>query len=296
MACIDIGSNTTRLLVAEAEGGGLREVLADRVFTRLPLDGEAIPSERVDAVAAAVARQAGLAREAGAEVLRAVATAGVRRAPDPAAICGAVRAAAGVDVEVLSGDEEAALAFLGATATLSGPAAGEVAVIDVGGGSTEIACGAVGGRIGWCESVPVGSALLTQRLAPGDPPAPDELAALRAAAEAAVAGLAVPSVARGLAVGGSATSLRRLAGERLDPAALERLATALCSAPADEIAALEGLHPERVRLLPAGIAILTALSRRVGVPLEIVCGGLREGVVRQELASLPGPGARMHNA
>lgn len=285
VACIDIGSNTTRLLVAEADGAGrLRELLADRVFTRLPLDGEEIPDERLEAVAAAVARQAALAREAGATVLRAVATAAVRRAPNAAELCRRVREATGVAVQVVSGDEEAALAFRGATAALPEPPAGEVAVVDVGGGSTEIACGSAATGLRWSTSLRVGSALLTDRLGPADPPTADELEALSRSAGEALGDLSVGTVASVLAVGGSATSLRRIAGEELDAATLERALTALCSAPAAEVAAGEGLHPERVRLLPAGIAILLALSRRLDRPLRIACGGLREGLALELLA------------
>src|SRR4051794_33388960 len=103
-ACIDIGSNTTRLLVAEVEGGIVHELLQQRVFTRLGARG-GFGEEKIAEVAAAVAAQVRVAREAGAERLRAVGTHAVRQAPNRDALLEAVERAAGVAVEVLSGDE-----------------------------------------------------------------------------------------------------------------------------------------------------------------------------------------------
>src|SRR4051812_18516950 len=159
-ACIDIGSNTTRLLVAQPADGQLREVLAQRAFTRLGkgLRRDApIPPEKLDEVAEVVATQVRLAEELGAGELRAVATAVIRRAPNGADLCQAVRARSGVDVEILDGDEEARLAFVGATKTLGHPVDGEVAVVDVGGGSSEIAVGTVAGGVRWAASFRIGS-------------------------------------------------------------------------------------------------------------------------------------------
>src|SRR5829696_10062570 len=119
-ACIDIGSNTTRLLVAEPGTGGhaLRDVAADRAFTRLGAgrapDGTILPA-RIALVAEVVAAQVAQAREAGARRLRTVATAAVRGAPNQEALCAAVQARAGVPVEVIGPEEEARLAFAGAT-------------------------------------------------------------------------------------------------------------------------------------------------------------------------------------
>src|SRR4051794_28450508 len=151
-ACVDIGSNTTRLLVAEAGPEGLREVLAQRCFTRLGrgagADG-AIAAEKLPEVGEVVAAQVRAAREVGAERLRVVATAAIRRAPNRDALCEVVRRLSGVHVEVLSAEEEARLAFAGATALLDPVPAGTVGVVDVGGGSSELAVGTVGDGVGW---------------------------------------------------------------------------------------------------------------------------------------------------
>jgi exopolyphosphatase / guanosine-5'-triphosphate,3'-diphosphate pyrophosphatase len=276
-ACVDIGSNTTRLLVAERSDGALREVAARRHFVPLGCEaGDTIPAADVAAVARIVATHALVAREHGCDALRVVATAAVREAANGADLCAAVAATAGVEVEVLSAAEEAALAFAGATAGL--PAGDALGVIDIGGGSSELVAGTPGDGVAWWRSLSVGSGLLTTRH--------DDLVAVRAEIDAALAGVEPPPVTRALAVGGSAMSLRKVAGEELAPADIEDALGTLAELPA-EVAALHfGVDPRRARLMPAGLMLLAAAWRAFGgVPLRIADGGLREGVVLQELGA-----------
>ncbi len=285
-ACIDIGSNTTRLLVADAAQGRLAVVVQQRAFTRI---GErmdptgTIPEATIGAVADVVVAQCAVADAAGVERLRVVATAAVRHAANRAALLAALRARAGVEAEVLSGEDEARLAFAGATRTLATAPAGVVAVVDVGGMSSEIAVGTMAGGVTWARSFGIGSSALARRCL-GDPPSPADMTAMRADAERAFDGVEVPRPDHAVAVGGSAASLPTLVGPVLDPAALERALGVLCGAPAADVADRHGLAPERARLLPAGILVLDAAGRRLGMPLRIGRGGLREGVVL-ELAS-----------
>ncbi len=285
-AVVDIGSNTTRLLVADVVGALPREILAHKTHTHL---GRALRAgeDVTAAVAAGVAEQVAAARGAGAERLRVVATAAVRDARGGAGLCAAIEAAAGVPVEVLPCEEEARLAFRGATATAppatggdgAAPAGGaRVAVVDVGGGSTELAIGTAGGGVEWCVSVPTGSGALTDAHLRSDPPAAAELAVVRAAVERALRAVDPPAATRALAVGGSAASLASIAGGRLDAAAVATAVATLTGAPAAEVARRTGLEAERVRLLPAGLLLLAALAGRLDLPLELGCGGLREGV------------------
>jgi exopolyphosphatase/guanosine-5'-triphosphate,3'-diphosphate pyrophosphatase len=281
-ACIDIGTNTTRVLVAEASSGGVREVLQERAFTRIGRDlrGDgAIPPAKVREIAAVVAAQLELARRCGASSIQVVATAAIRAAGNREDLQRALRDSCGIEARVLDGEEEARLAFLGATRTLGAPPRGTVAVVDVGGGSTEIAVGTHADGVGWARSLPVGSGSLSDRHRHADPVAPAELAAMRAAADAAFAETRPPAVDLALAVGGSAASLRRLVGPRLGPAAAQRALDVLAAAPAATVSAQWDIDRERVRLLPAGILVLGAAARRLGQPLQLGCGGLREGVL-----------------
>jgi exopolyphosphatase/guanosine-5'-triphosphate,3'-diphosphate pyrophosphatase len=285
-ACIDIGSNTTRLLVAERAGAGFREVLARRMFVPLATaSGGSIGAETIGVLAAVVAAHAATARECGARGVQAVATAAIRQAADRDALCAAVTREAGLPVRVLTDAEEARLAFAGATAMLEPPPSGTIGVVDVGGGSSELVAGTAAGGVTWFRSVPVGSGVLTARHVREDPPGPAEIAALRADAEAAFGGVTAPVPAAAYAVGGSATSLHRVCGDELSPATLDRALTTLTAWPVREAAERLGLARERVRLLPAGLVLLRTASEAFGgVPLRVARGGLREGVVLEHFA------------
>jgi exopolyphosphatase / guanosine-5'-triphosphate,3'-diphosphate pyrophosphatase len=181
-ACIDIGSNTTRLLVADAGEGRLRELVAQRAFTRVGkslLNGTLIPPEKIAEVAEVVRTQAAVANEVGAEQLVAVATAAIRNARNRDELVDAVEHAGGMELTVLSGEEEARLSFVGATRTMLEAPGGTVAVIDVGGGSSEIAIGEPDGAMTWSESFRIGSGFLADSYLRSDPPSVDELEKVR---------------------------------------------------------------------------------------------------------------------
>jgi exopolyphosphatase/guanosine-5'-triphosphate,3'-diphosphate pyrophosphatase len=279
-ACIDVGSNTTRLLVADTVPGGVQEVLAQRVFTLIGRSlghGAEIPSAKLDETARVVAEQAELARELGAERIRAVATAAIRRATNARELVSAVELTAGLPLDVLHGEEEARLAFQGA-ARVAG-VVGALAVVDVGGGSTEIAVGTAGGGVLQAESIPVGSSVLAERHLRTDPPTASELEAVRAEVALAFERFEPPPVDHAVAVGGSASSLLHLAGAELGPTELALALDALCAERVEAVAARVHLDPIRVRLLPAGVLVLAELARRLGRSFQICKGGLREGVI-----------------
>jgi len=288
-ACVDIGTNTTRLLVADCSDEGLREVLALRAFLRLRPrpDGTGLGPDVVRRLADLVASHVQLARRQGAARIRVVGTAAIRAAPDRDALCAAVREVCGERVDVLDAGQEAELAFAGAIRTLpTPPPDGVLGVADVGGGSSELVVGTPAGGVSWSASVPLGSGVLTDRHVRADPPAAAELDALRAEVAAGFGRLRPdPPPAAAFAVGGSATSLRRLAGGELTPAVIENALAVLCSSPSEELARRLDLHAKRVRLLPAGLLLLEgAWAAFGGAPLHVANGGLREGVLLREFA------------
>ena len=289
LGCIDIGSNTTRLLVADAADGQLRELVAQRAFTRIGkslLEGGTIPPEKIEETAEVVATQTRVAREVGARTIVAVATAAIRNAPNRDELCAAVEEAGGMPLEVLSGEEEARLSFVGAARTLATPPEGTMAVIDVGGGSSELAIGEPDGTVAWSESFRIGSGFLADSYLRSDPPSVAELAAVRSHVEGVFEGLEPPPAKSAVAVGGTATSLRRLLGAELSHETLERGIRVLSVTPIDDVARRFELDPERVRLLPAGILVLEAMSDCLGLPLRIARGGLREGVLLELLETM----------
>ena len=203
-AAIDVGTNSVRVLIADVEGPALLEVERELVITRL---GEGVDASRrlraepvrrtTDAIAAYHAR----ATELGAETIRIAATSAVRDATNRHAFLHGVRTRTGDDLEVLSGDDEARLSFLGATAELSDGA--PYLVVDIGGGSTEFVVG--DHSVEAAISTNIGSVRLTERHIRHDPPERVEMEALRREAAATV------SRAKD-AVGTSARTLVGLAG------------------------------------------------------------------------------------
>jgi exopolyphosphatase / guanosine-5'-triphosphate,3'-diphosphate pyrophosphatase len=281
-ACIDIGSNTTRLLVADCNGTALSEVHQERAFTRIGhgvrAEGRIAP-EKIADVVEVVTSQLRTARELGANEVRTVATAAIRQAANGAALVEALRDSCGMHVDVLSGEEEARLAFVGAARTLGHAPAGDLGVVDVGGGSSELVVGRAPDRVSWCTSFQIGSGDLADGCLRSDPPSAEQLAEARQRVAGAVKGLKAPHPTEAVAVGGSATSLRKLAGPLLDAAAFARSLGLLSSQPAADVATRFGLELERVRLLPAGLLILEAASQIFGTSLQIARGGVREGVL-----------------
>jgi exopolyphosphatase/guanosine-5'-triphosphate,3'-diphosphate pyrophosphatase len=290
-ACIDIGSNTTRLLVADRATGFPREVEQQRAFTHVrrglrsdgTLDAEKLV-DLVDVVGAQVAR----ARELGARHVVVVATAAVRRARNAPELGAALERRCGVTLKVLSETEEARLAFIGACGALAKASAsaadsvdGDLGVVDVGGGSSEVIVGTTPDAVRWSASLPLGSGDLADGWFRSDPPAAGELEAARGEVLDALAPIRMPMPMRAVAVGGSAASLCRMAGQPLAPAVFAGALSLLLGRPAPELAARFNLDVERVRLLPAGLLILQAVQERLGVPLEFVGGGLREGVLME---------------
>ena len=284
--CLDIGSNTTRLLVARVEDGRLRELMTQRSYTRLgkALRSRQIPAEKIAEETEIVATQVRHARELGVERIAIVATAAIRRAENRDELIRSIEEATGIAPRVLTDEEEARLAFVGASRTLSAPLGGALAVVDVGGGSAEIAVGTLEAGVSWSASFAIGSGFLADAYLHSDPPSVRELHAVREHAIGCFEGLRTPPVERAVASGGSATALRRLAGAELSHEALERAIRVLATAPAAEVAERFELDVERVRLLPAGVLILEAIADSLGQPLKIGNGGLREGCVL-ELAS-----------
>jgi exopolyphosphatase/guanosine-5'-triphosphate,3'-diphosphate pyrophosphatase len=281
-AAIDIGSNTTRVLVAEPVDGQLKKVMEQRAYTRINKaidDGGAICPDKIEEVAEVVATQVRLARELGAETIRAVATAAVREASNGERAAREIGRAAGVEVDILSDEEEGRLSFIGATKTLGHPVGGTIGVVDVGGGSTEVILGTAPGGAREVRSWKVGSGTLADELLASDPPSAAEIRKVRDAIDDIFEGVEIEHPAQAVAVGGSATSLRKVVGAVLEYETLERGVRVLCGDPAADVARRFELDPERVRILATGVLLLEKLSELLGQPLQIGKGGLREGVI-----------------
>ena len=281
-AAVDIGSNTTRVLVAEPQDGQLRKVMEQRAYTRFDKKSKrdgVVTDEKIAELSGVVETQVRLARELGAEAIRVVATAAIRESKNSAEVAQRIGAQAGVAVEVLSEEEEGRLAFIGATKTLGHPVEGQVGVVDVGGGSSEVILGSVAEGVRKVHSWKIGSGAIADEFLKNDPPTAAEIRALRDHISDFFEGVEIEQPGQAVAVGGSATSLRTLVGAVLEYETLERAVRVLSGDPIAEVARRFELDPRRVRILPAGVLLLEKLSELLGQPLQIGKGGLREGII-----------------
>ena len=279
-AVIDIGSNTTRLLVAEKNGDSFRQLLSQRAYTRLGRglkDDGSIPQKKIDELARTISTQVKLAHVLGADDVYAMATAATRDATNGEDLVDAVEEQSGVRIDVLDEHDEARLAFLGATHSMQPEQTGTIAVVDAGGGSTEVAVGTLQDGVKWSTSFRIGSAMITDRYIHSDPPSVDELDAARRAITAMFDEFPFPNVDHAIAIGGSASSMRRMVGNVLEHETMERAIRLITRNDAAAVAEEFGLDPERVQVLPAGVMILEDIGDRLERPLRIGKGGLREG-------------------
>ena len=280
-AAIDIGSNTTRILVAEPDEGKLKKVMEQRAYTRIGqarMEDGTIPEEKIREVAEVVETQVRMARELGAESFRAVATAALRDAPNGKEAAAGIEAVAGIPVHVVGENEEGRLSFLGATKSLGYKVDGRIAVVDVGGGSTEIIIGTISGGVEQVRSWPVGSGQLAEELIVSDPPSASEIRRIRDKVDEVFSEVRITRPEHAVAVGGSATSLRKI-GARLEYETLERSIRVLCGDDAIEVGRQFELDPIRVRMLSTGVLILEKVAELLGQDLQIGKGGIREGIV-----------------
>jgi exopolyphosphatase/guanosine-5'-triphosphate,3'-diphosphate pyrophosphatase len=290
-AAIDQGTNSVRLLVVEprAPGADPTELARDMVITRLGRDVDRTGRFEPTAFARTVAvleTYGRRARALHAERLRVAATSAVRDAADRDAFAAAVRDATGAELEVISGEHEAGLSFLGATHGLDPSIPGPFLVLDVGGGSTELTVGVVPGTPGSAVSLRIGSVRLTERHVRTDPPSAAELGAMRGAIDAALGEAEAAVPVRGartlIAVGGTPTTLQALALglERDDPDRVhrswllrtdaERVLRELAAMTAAERRALPAMAPGRGDVIVAGALVFVQVMARFGFERALV--------------------------
>jgi exopolyphosphatase / guanosine-5'-triphosphate,3'-diphosphate pyrophosphatase len=275
VAVIDIGSNSTRLLVADVGDGRVTPVERRSTVTRLgrgvDLSGQ-LAAEAIEAACAAVDPYVATVEELGAEKVDAIATSAVRDATNGSAFVAELRERFALSARVLDGEEEARLTYLGATSETAPTA--PTLVIDIGGGSTEMVVGE-GRHIDWHVSLQAGVVRHTERHFVHDPPTPVELEALatdlRGLIEAARAG--APVAEAGIAVAGTPTSLaaielelepydpRRVHGHVLELRSIQRMLSLLASTPLEQRTQIRGLHADRAPTIVAGVVALVEAMR-----------------------------------
>lgn len=300
-AAVDSGTNSTRLLVVDADGA---EVTRRSVITRLGAGVDAngkLDDAALERTLAVIREYRDAWHEAGVASadVRIAATSAVRDAVDRDRYFDAVADQTGVRAEVLSGDEEARLSFAGAAGAVE--VDGPVLVVDVGGGSTELIVGDADGRLQAAHSMQVGAVRVTERLLLGDPPAAEEVEAARSmiaeeleAAEGALAigGGALSLVRSVVGVAGTVTTLAAvhvdatspddpsLHGHRIPAEAVSTLVDRLLSMTVEERAALPPMPAGRADVIAGGALVLEAVLRRAkGDHLVVSRADILDGLV-----------------
>jgi exopolyphosphatase/guanosine-5'-triphosphate,3'-diphosphate pyrophosphatase len=281
VAVLDIGSNSTRLLVAEVDGRRVAEVERQSRVTRLgrgvDLSGQ-LSGEAIEAACAAVADYIAICRELGAERIESIATSAVRDAANGEAFVAELRERFAFSARILDGGEEARLTYAGATAER--PPAVPTLVVDIGGGSTELVVG-TDSDVSFHASLQAGVVRHTERHLAADPPAATELEALaadvRGLLEEATAEEPGTVAEAGIAVAGTPTSLasielglepydpKQVHGHTLTLPTIQRLLSRLASAPLSKRREIPGLHPDRAPNIVAGVVILVETMRAFGL-------------------------------
>ncbi|GAA1624591.1 Ppx/GppA phosphatase family protein [Georgenia ruanii] len=302
LGVLDIGSNTVHLLVVDAVRDGRPDPAADdRSTVRLMryLDDEGrIDNDGVAALSEAVRKAAKAAKRLGAEELIGIATSAIREATNGPEVLARLEEIAGVPLQVLTGSEEAELTFLAAR-RWHGWAAGRLLVLDIGGGSLEIAMG-MDELPDYAVSVPLGAGRLTHDFLRSDPATDKQLDALKSHIKKTLAPVAKEirkQAAPDHVVATSKTfrSLARLAGQRVEvigPEERRRMQLAdlvdwtprLAKIPAEQRMELPGITPERTYQIVAGAMVAQRAMKDLGIEeIEVCPWALREGVLLRRL-------------
>jgi exopolyphosphatase / guanosine-5'-triphosphate,3'-diphosphate pyrophosphatase len=281
VAVVDMGTNSTRLLVADVADGSVRELERRSIVTRLGRGVDTsrqLAAEAIDDVCAAVSDYIGLYEELDAERVVAIATSAVRDAENSGAFLAELRERFALDARILDGAEEARLTYVGACAER--PRADKTLVVDIGGGSTELIVGD-GSEVGFYASLQAGTVRHTERHITHDPPEAAELEELAADVQVQIDeslhGAALAQAHGGVGVAGTPTSLaaieqrldpydpERVHGYRLGLESIQRMLSELAAKPLAERLRVTGLHPGRAPTIVAGVVILIQVMRAFGL-------------------------------
>ena len=280
VAAIDCGTNSIRLLIADIDGNNFREVVRDMEIVRLGQGVDETGQFHPDAIArtlAAVDKFAAEIAKRGVEKIRFCATSATRDATNRHLFVDGVRERLGIELEVISGDEEAALSFAGAIKDLD-PSNGPFLVVDIGGGSTEFVFGT--STVEAARSVNIGCVRMTERHFASDPATAEQIELARTDIQAAIAqAAAVVPITKAktlVAVAGTATTVAAAALDlpeydryaihlsRISAQQTHDAATMFATSTREQRLALGYMHPGRVDVIAAGSLVLSEIMKATG--------------------------------
>jgi exopolyphosphatase/guanosine-5'-triphosphate,3'-diphosphate pyrophosphatase len=302
LQAIDIGTNSVRSIVVEAPVGGAHRVIDDeKEMTRLGVGLDAkgkLDSDAIERTVVALKAMMDIGRNLGVNEVRAIATEAVRRASNGVEFIGRLREEAGLEVEIISPEEEGRLVWLSALSlTKDMPA---TAVIDIGGGSVEVVQSIAGEPVS-IVSMPIGARVLTERYLKEDPPSDASFKRLKRGVRRALGECVTPvqpSIPAVVGSGGSITTMAALIagmrGRRYEtlqgvqterPEIMQLLGVLSHSTPEQRLA-MPGMPPDRIDIILAGTLVLAETLKLLGASSVLVnARGIREGIVLDALES-----------
>jgi exopolyphosphatase / guanosine-5'-triphosphate,3'-diphosphate pyrophosphatase len=279
VAVIDVGSNSVRLLVASVKPRGVRELDRDREYLRLGDDAYRlgrIGARKLDELEYVAERYAQRARLARVESLETIVTAPGRQSSNVDELVDVLADATRAPVTVLSAEDEARLAWEGAVSTLPHPHS-TVAVVDLGGGSCEVAVGRAELGPSSIASRDAGALRVTTAFLRGERASASQLDRARRSVRELLDGLDAPRPDNAVAIGGTARAVGKILGPRFGPKKLETLADRLARLGAARVIGALDVTPERAETLLGGTLVLAEVARRLDTKLEVGRSGVREG-------------------
>ena len=280
---IDVGSNTIHLLVGKVEDGKVMPVTGEKVSARLGSGVDKngrLEDERLALGANAIELFAKISALNGVPSPTILATSAVRDAENGSELVESVRGSTGLEMRLISGEEEATLGFRGAFSALGDSQEGSVLVVDLGGGSAQLIVGEASSGPLLQVSLPLGSNRTTEKFVKNDPAKKKELRALDEHVKDMIPNWSLASGVRVVAVGGSARAMLRISNGDLTVEAMRDLAAEISEKPSAVLAREEGISPERARVLPAAITTLAAILEHFDKDeLTVARGGVREGTL-----------------
>ena len=280
VAIINVGSNSVRLLIASAKRSGqVRELDRDRVYLRLGDDAYhlgRIGDRKLDGLADVAERFARRARAARVELMETVVTTPGRQANNADELVDLLAGATQAPVVVVSAEDEGRLAWEGAVSFLP-ESRGTVGVVDLGGGSCEVATGILATGPIWVRSRDAGALRVTRTFLRSERPGAHELDAARTGIRELLDGIDPTHPDAALVVGGTARAVAKVVGPRFGVRKLDGLADEIVRRGAVATTAGLDITPGRIETLLGGTLVLSEVARRLDSKLEVGRGGLREG-------------------
>lgn len=302
VAGIDCGTNSIRLLIADAEGGRLTDVVRTMEIVRLGQDvdktGRFAP-EAIERTFTMTSEYAQLCREHGVRSIRFAATSATRDASNREEFLAGILERLGVPVQILSGDEEARTSFAGAASVLSGAVADDAPMlaVDLGGGSTELVLGTIDDGVQASFSMDIGSVRMHERHLRADPPTPAQIEAaradIRAALDEAERHVPIGQARELIGLAGTVTSVTakhlgleaydssRVHGSRMTLAEIEETTNWFLHSPVATIRELGFMHPRRADVIGAGALVWQEVAARVALRMAEAGHPLREAITSE---------------